>query len=488
MYRIRIGLIAAALILVATGFFFLWVSSDLKAAATQDAEAKVSRAQSVYQHISRLVSLDLANLAAERGRTPAVVAVFDKSEETALRQAAFEECEVLNTALEREHRKADILAILNSTGKIIARNLNPNADYGEDLRAKYPAVAQALKGIPVKDIWTWRDGGVHVVAVAPITRPDGTIVGAILVAWVVSAKTAQENRDLLGTEIGYFHAGKVHTSSFVSNGDPSKEDVAKTQALSNFLFSGQKLADLALSNAAATQVAHWFLEGRHYAVVAAPMPGNFADKTSGFAILASLTDGMSRVQSQGMKVLLLGLLAVIIALVVAAMTARRFIGPLDKIELGVAEIINTNIDYTFKPVGPDFEGLSNSLNVMLARLLGREEPNEEAVEEEEEEEAAGKRWKADLMNIDNTEGTASPAAVAALAEESEAAYYPRLFNEYVSALRAIGQPSGGLSVQAFMAKLSLAEAGLREKWECKSVRFRIVTESGEIWFKPVKTA
>jgi len=55
-------------------------------------------------------------------------------------------------------------------------------------------------------------------------------------------------------------------------------------------------------------------------------------------------------------------------------------------------------------------------------------------------------------------------------------------------LRAIGQPSGGLSVQAFMAKLSLAEAGLREKWECKSVRFRIVTESGEIWFKPVKTA
>jgi len=217
------------------------------------------------------------------------------------------------------------------------------------------------------------------------------------------------------------------------------------------------------------------------------MPGNFADKTSGFAILASLTDGMSRVQSEGMKVLLLGLLAVFVALVVAAMTARRFIGPLDKIELGVAEIINTNIDYTFKPVGPDFEGLSNSLNVMLARLLGREEPNEEAVEEEEEE-AAGKRWKADLMSIDNTEGTASPAAVAALAQESEAAYYPRLFNEYVNALRALGQPSGGLSVQAFMAKLSLAEAGLREKWECKSVRYQLVNQGGEIWFKPVKIA
>ena len=486
MYRIRIGLIAAALILVATVFFFLWVTSDMKAAATQDAEAKVSRAQSVYQHISRLVSLDLANLAAERARTPAVVAVFDKTEETALRSAAFEECEVLNAALEKEHRKADILAILNSTGKIVARNLNPNADYGENLRDRYPAVVQALKGIPVKDIWTWRDGGVHVVAVAPITRPGGTIVGAMLIAWVVSARTAQENRDLLGTEIGYFHAGKAHTSSFVSSDDASKEDVAKTQALSNFLFSDQKLAALALSSGAPTPVAHWFLEGRDYAVVAAPMPGNFADKTSGFAILASLTDGMSRVQSQGIKVLLLGLLAVIVALLVAAMTARRFIGPLDKIELGVAEIINTNIDYTFKPVGPDFEGLSNSLNVMLARLLGREEPNDETVEEEED--ATSKRWKADLMSIDSTGGEASPDTVAALADESEAAYYPRLFNEYVNSLQTLGQPSRGLSVQAFMAKLSLAEAGLREKWECRSVRFQIVTEGSEILFKPVKIA
>jgi len=92
------------------------------------------------------------------------------------------------------------------------------------------------------------------------------------------------------------------------------------------------------------------------------------------------------------------------------------------------------------------------------------------------------------MSIDNTEGTASPAAVAALAQESEAAYYPRLFNEYVNALRALGQPSGGLSVQAFMAKLSLAEAGLREKWECKSVRYQLVNQGGEIWFKPVKIA
>jgi hypothetical protein len=203
------------------------------------------------------------------------------------------------------------------------------------------------------------------------------------------------------------------------------------------------------------------------------MPGNFADKTSGFVVLASLSEGMARCSCRGHEDYLAR----------AAgdrrryrrfrdLTARRFVSPLDQIELGVAEVINGNIDYTFKPVGQDFEGLSNSLNVMLARLLGREEPNEEAVEEEEEGGThevesrghghRGNRWQ-------------RPAAtVAALAEEGEAAYYPRLFNEYLSTLQQAGQPSEGMSVLAFMAKLSLTEAGLREKWECKVVRFLLL--------------
>ena len=83
------------------------------------------------------------------------------------------------------------------------------------------------------------------------------------------------------------------------------------------------------------------------------------------------------------------------------MTALRFIKPLDKIELGVAEIINGNIDYQFRPVGPDFEGLSNGLNVMLARLLGREEPNEDEPEEEQDETA---RWRSDQMLVEEGSG------------------------------------------------------------------------------------
>ena len=76
--------------------------------------------------------------------------------------------------------------------------------------------------------------------------------------------------------------------------------------------------------------------------------------------------------------------------------------------------------------------------------------------------------------------------MAALAAEPEAAYYPRLYGEYVAALQRLGQPTEGMSVLAFMAKLSLTEAGLREKWECKVVRFLLAVSGNQITFRPVK--
>jgi hypothetical protein len=317
-----------------------------------------------------------------------------------------------------------------------------------------------------------------------VVKADNTVVGGVLFAWVVSAVTAQSNRDLLDTEIGFFHAGKVYASSFVSSVDKSKEDVSKSQALSNLLFTGEKSAEVALQKGTPTPVMTWEIEGHEFAAVAAPMPGNFADRTSGFVVLASLSEGMADVHAAGMKIVWLGLLAIVIAIVAATLTARRFIAPLDEIELGVAEVINGNIDFTFKPVGQDFEGLSNSLNVMLARLLGREEPNEEAVEEEED--GGKQKWKAEAMVIEETDGSAPAATVTALSEEGEAAYYPRLFGEYLSTLQKFGQPTEGMSVLAFMAKLSLTEAGLREKWECKVVRFLLTAQGNQITFRPVK--
>jgi hypothetical protein len=483
MHRTKIGLIAAGLLLALTVIFYSTVTSTLTSSATKEVEGQVTRAQLAHQQLSRLGGLDLSNLAVERARRPGVLAALGRGDETGRRTAAFEECEAINADLQKESRKADMVAVLDAQGKVLARDLNPNADYGEDLRAKYPAVQQALKGRAVKDVWTLQDRMTE-VAVAPVNRPDGGGMGALLIGYVLSNRKAQERRELLGTDVAFFHDGKVHTSSFVSEetGDSAKEDVGKTQALAGVLFQGPRLADQALQKNGATGIHHFSIEGKDYAVAAAPLPGNFADHTSGVLLLSSVSDELARARAPGRSVLVFGLLAIIVALGAGVMTAKRFIGPLDQIELGVAEVINGNIDYTFKPVGPDFEGLSNSLNVMLARLLGRDEPNEDAVEEEDNE---VEKWQAGNMVIDEGDGSPSPTA-AALGAESEASYYPRLFNEYVTALRAAGKPADGVSVQAFMAKLRLAEGGLKQKWSCRMVRFQLVTQGDQIVFKAVR--
>jgi len=302
----------------------------------------------------------------------------------------------------------------------------------------------------------------------------------------MTARDAQSKRDLVGADVAYFFDGKVQTSSFTEGDlENGKEDGNRTQALNSALFQGgNKPGSEALAKGAATDIFTVSLDGRDYMAIAAPLYAG--EKTAGVVVLRTLAPGEAEARGAGGKVLLLGGLGLLVAIIASVMTAKRFINPLDKIELGVAEVINGNIDYTFRPVGPDFEGLSNSLNVMLARLLGKEDPNEEEVDDDTET----PRWRSDQIIVEdlpaapNPQATNDPATLT-LAGESEASYFPRLYNEYAAAMKAAGKPTKGMAVQLFTAKLRLIEGGLKEKWSCKQVRFRVATSGDEVTLKPV---
>lgn len=482
MHRMRVGLAAAAILLAATLAIFFSVKTSLEQTASNEVEARVARSEKLFQQLARLEGFDFANLASERAHRPSVIAISDQRDETERRRAAFTEAEALNAILQKDGRRADIVAILDAEGKVVARDLNANAMFGDDLKQQFPAVGRALRGEPTKDIWTFA-GRMTRVALAPVAKPDGRVVGALLIGYVLSAKEARARRDLLGTDVAYFHAGKVQTSSFVAADGTGKEDANKIQALSSKLFQESKIVDDVLAKGVA-QTQTMTLDGQEYLAVVSPISDNLADRTSGVVLLESLSAAKAEHASNATPVLILGLLAVFVALAGSVLTAKRFIKPLDHIELGVAEIINGNIDYTFSPEGPDFEGLSNGLNVMLARLLGRDEPSEDEVEDDE---GAVRKWKAEQMVIEEGDGS-PPTGVnaAALAQENEASYYPRLYNEYVAALRAAGRPAEGVSVPAFTAKLRLAEAGLRQKWKARLVRFALLNRGGELILRAIR--
>src|SRR5260370_20983582 len=125
MHRMKIGLVAAIILLGLTLGVYASQTRQLREGAIGDGETAVSRAQRMHQSIARLEALDFANLVSGLSRRPAVVGVFDKSGETGRRQAAFEQCEGLNAFLQTgSARKAGFVARLDSPRTPLARALN----------------------------------------------------------------------------------------------------------------------------------------------------------------------------------------------------------------------------------------------------------------------------------------------------------------------------------------------------------------------------
>jgi nitrogen fixation/metabolism regulation signal transduction histidine kinase len=228
------------------------------------------------------------------------------------------------------------------------------------------------------------------------------------------------------------------------------------------------------------------LRGEEFRAMASSLPGNSINKTTGIVALKSVDAAMAPVGRAGGLVLVLGVLCLLVALGASVMTARRFLGPLDHVEAGVAEVINGNLDYSFDKSSPDFEGLANALNVMLARLLGRPEPSED----DDGDQMAEKRWKADGMFEDVDTAQAAGGAVAdnaslALANESADAYYKRTFDEYVAAKRQVGERTDGVNFDSFRAKLAQNETALKGKYKCRMVRFSVTLKGNQVTLKPV---
>jgi hypothetical protein len=58
-------------------------------------------------------------------------------------------------------------------------------------------------------------------------------------------------------------------------------------------------------------------------------------------------------------------------------------------------------------------------------------------------------------------------------------YYRRLFQEYIDAKRAIGDPTGHITQQAFEARIRQSESEMRDK-HGKDVRYRIEQRGREV--------
>jgi hypothetical protein len=477
MFRARIPLVAAAIIVILTVVVVSTLSATITKTTTTTVENRVEHAQQAFPRLDLLRGIELTNETTKLAREDEFAEVFAKAGDDQ-RQAAFVALQTRNARLEAAGRKADLLAVVGANGHVVSRDLNINAMYDDDLKAKYPSVGKALDGVANKDVWSF-NGQLYRVGAAPIRNKAGQVAGALIVGFAASAKDASQDRDQTGCDVAYFLDKKVQASSFKKEGGESQEE----KELSNALFAGQNLAGPALAGEMTKQF-RVTLRGEQFIAAAGPLTGNMTKSPSGYVVLSSETAARSPFETLRWWVLALGVISLIVAMFAVVLTSMRFLMPLDGIEKGVAEVINGNRDLTFEAGSPDFEGLANGLNVMMARLLGRPDPSDDDLGGEP---TASGRWQGELAIEENATGpqpTISPENLA-LANEPEDQYLRRVFDEYVAARKQTGEGTEGLAFDGFVAKMKQNEAALLKKWGARMVRFKVVVKNNQTTLKPV---
>lgn len=495
MSRTVIAAVVAAVIAVLTAIAFFVTSTSFEDRLKKDADAKLARAYQVVQQLNQLEGIDVSNkaerLAAEKEFVTAIKTDSQSERQTQAR-IGFQKF----TADEKQGDiKPDIIAVVDASGNLLAMNEVPTVVAKQWKTEKGDSIIPALnvvlgKKVIISDIWNYGEKGMMKVGVAPVIDPDApisakdpegvVIIGAIVVAYAQTAKEAQKDRNLLGTEIAYYDNKNVVATSF-TRGISSEEDTAKARLLTELLRSG------AITESGAKQKTS--IDGVDYLAAAVKMPrsstrrlaADYPPVTAGAVVLAPVLDPGNTAGTVKLFIALLGAGALAIALLGLYLSHRRLVAQVDQIELGVIDIINGNVDRTFRPVGLELDGLANGLNVMLARLLGRPEPGEEEMDDEGNPIIQGR------VEFEESESNVAPAPdpdLAALAQESEPDYYKRVYTEYLAARKATGNPDE-VSFENFIAKLKVNEGKLKAQYQCRAVRFRVIMKDGKVTLKPV---
>src|ERR1041384_6755499 len=218
MSRTVIAAVVAAVIAVLTAIAFFVTSTSFEDRLKKDADAKLARAYQVVQQLNQLEGIDVSNkaerLAAEKEFVAAIKADSAGTRQS-LAQVGFQKF----TADEKQGAvKPDIIALVDASGNLLAMNevrmvtAKPwKTQKGEPIT---PALNVVLgKKLIISDVWN-HGGDMMKIGVAPVIDPDApvsaqdpdgqVIIGAIVVAYAQTAREAQQDRNLLGTEIAYY--------------------------------------------------------------------------------------------------------------------------------------------------------------------------------------------------------------------------------------------------------------------------------------------
>lgn len=448
-------------------FVLLWTSlSDILA---NPAERKQEVEQALRAASSQL-SLDglrLERWLERRSSSDALRSVYSVGSPQARSEAATGEANRLRDAAVGEPafaRMAPTLVLfVDAQGIVLGRN-GSVLMRGENLAAVYPSLASTLKeGTTGSGIWVNRERQEQLLAsFAPIAGDDGKSLGAVVVGTPLNDERLARTSELTSG----------HPLILAIVGETTLEFVAKSprgDAATVSAASGPTIASAAKMAVASGGIVR-AESGGDRILGATPVLGYGGPSAVLIAgVAASRVGSVWSLLWPVFAVTGLGLVLVIIA---GNLLGNYISGPVSELEDGLLAIINGNSALRFQIEHDELGGLVFRINSLLNALMGVPEDTTD----DQGRPSHGPRAQdfQEALSVDESAvaGAADPSVAQALASEPAETYFRRLFEEYISAKRQLGDPVDHITFEAFSAKIRLSEQEMTQK-HGRPVRYQV---------------
>ena len=392
----------------------------------------------------------------------------------------------------------DVVLVFDAMGKGIASAEDAGWSDKEDHisivnRLKRYAASWGMRGTPpvYYDLMELRESK-HMVAMVPMSNEKGRFIGAVLVGYSISGKMVQADKKIFDREVTYL-LGESPVASTM------KTDDAK------FLQASVPVADRLKKHVVrndgyiAISMPYYPNSSRAIKANGTPAPpfvhgAAYGQDYTKLRVALATPKELWVASYAKMQVLVpvFGLGIFIVGVILIWLLIRNHTRPFEKIDIGLHEVINGNFDYQFpfdyKEDLPS--SMAQSLNLMIAVLLGKPLPEDEA-------EATG-GWDSGVTAASGArsrprsgdgdliiaQAPGAPPSADMMSEPAEA-YYKRLYAEYRKARAAAGAPDDVITYVRFVEQLVRSERDLKQKLSAKHVRFTVNQQGSKVVLVPI---
>ncbi len=480
----RLKLIAGNLIIVLlVGLAsYLVVRTQLHTELVRELEDGIGDDSELFGRSWRADGARLAEGVVRRASSKSVQAVFTASGESNRRRRAYDAAQGVSKWFDdpaRGHNeRPHIVALIDETGRVIARDTDQNRMFGDPLLGQIPLLRRVFKhGGSRYGVWR-HDNKLLQVGVAAVRNEEGGIVGALLVGYDLSNGYAKREARLLGHELFFITPEGVYSTSTT---------VDVRDALEQALYA----SPLDAQTTAALQgkpTLPWTAElrGARYVGVTAALP-MARGAQAGYVVLAR-QDKHTALASLADMILWLTLLGLLGVVIYGYIIANNIMEPIEQMEDDLLAVINGRGDVRLEVETPELGGLSYRINQLINLFTG-------VAEEDDEGRAVTSSggWEAVSISVPGGSTRASVAGsddnkdpeAEALGAIAEGQYYAQLYADYVAAKDAIGEDVSNVPEARFIERIQGNAEHLLRKHGAKMVRFKVETIGGQVNLKPV---